>query len=229
MRRAVEVGGGETTLLRMLEDGCGHLGLEIARDRLELLVVYCLELQRWAKKSNLIAKKQRPEQIIENHFLDSLLLSPYLLPKDSTLMDVGSGAGFPGLVCKAVLPKLHLTMVEPRLKRVSFLRHIVRTLGLENSHVISKRIEELTALEQESAFITSRAVADIGDFLQMVNHLAGEKNRVLCMKGPKWREELNKAEPFLESSPFRLVTVDEMQLPFSGASRAVLCFEKSKR
>ncbi|MBM9604642.1 16S rRNA (guanine(527)-N(7))-methyltransferase RsmG [Desulfopila inferna] len=210
----------------LLQQGSSLLQLNIDDDALQKLEQYAGELLRWNKKINLIAKKQDAHHIVENHFLDSLILLPYLSRDGSSLIDVGSGAGFPGLACKAALPDLRLVLVEPRLKRVSFLRHIIRTLRLENVEVLADRLEDVDPQRLSCSHISSRAVAEIGGFIEMVAGITGENTEILCMKGPKWREELDRASAVLHRFGIILSQVNEFTLPFSGASRAVLSFRK---
>jgi 16S rRNA (guanine527-N7)-methyltransferase len=209
----------------LLKGGCERLGLELDNAAVERLFVYFEELKRWGRKINLIARESTDEQIIENHFLDSLTLLPLLSgPGHAHLLDVGTGAGFPGLVCKAAMPELALTLVEPRLKRVSFLRHIIRTLHLEDVSVLACRIEDEEQLPSATCFthITSRAVTDIGAFLAMVRRFALSEPFIICMKGPKWRQELTAVADELQAGSFALVSTVQLQLPFSGAGRALL-------
>ena len=208
-----------------LTEGLAALGLELDRQAISSLARYQRELAHWSGRMNLIAKNTSVQQMVENHFLDSLTLLP-LLPEGAHLLDVGSGAGFPGLACRAVRPDLLLTMVEPRLKRVSFLRHIVRTLGLSGVRIIAGRIEDEGLLPSEMVFshITSRAVSDIAGFLGMIERFSRPGLKVICMKGPKWREELAAAAAVIEGLPFTLAEVVERRLPGSGAVRAMLVF-----
>lgn len=211
----------------ILTEGCKCLNLNLSNDAVQALELYYTELRRWNRKINLIAKKTTADQIIENHFLDSLILFPYLRKPDCTLIDVGTGAGFPGLVCKAALPRLSLKLVEPRLKRVSFLRHIIRTLDLKNVEVIASRIEDIDPEKLSCTCITSRAVADVGEFVTMVAGMTTSETEVICMKGPKWQEELERASSCLLQTGLTLNRVKEFALPFSGAKRALLFFSKS--
>ena len=215
--------------LQYLLEGCDQLGIELAEEGIQKLMLYNAELLRWSKKINLIGKKQSPKQIIENHFLDSLMLLPYINNNGITLVDVGSGAGFPGLVCKAVLPTLQLILIEPRLKRVSFLRHIIRTLKLQDVDIFAKRIEEIPTNSFSGASFTSRAVAEIAEFSRMIKNLLSDDARVICMKGPKWEEEMTEATSSLRESDLELTQIEEFVLPFSSAKRAILYFHKIKR
>lgn len=218
----------ESDIADQLTEGCHRLGISIDSKGVSALVNYYSELIRWGKKVNLVGKKQSATQIIENHFIDSLVLLRYLQGEDCSLVDVGSGAGFPGLACKAVLPKLKLVLVEPRLKRVSFLLHVVRTLGLSGVEVIAKRVEEADPESMRGSYITSRAVAEISEFLQMVHGVVADNTKILCMKGPKWHEELSRASTCLAELQFSLIRTDEFILPFSDAKRFVLMFQRSK-
>lgn len=217
----------EEVNLDILTEGCRRLKLNLSDDAVQALELYLRELQRWNRKINLIAKKTTARQIIENHFLDSLIVLPYLDKPGCTLVDVGTGAGFPGLVCKAVLPHLSLKLIEPRQKRVSFLRHIIRTLELDGVEVMASRIEDIDPERLFCTCITSRAVADIGEFLEMVASIAAAETEIICMKGPKWRDELDEASSCMLQMGLALDRVDEFVLPFSAAQRALLFFRKS--
>ena len=227
MGRRPGVGQGEEFQALLLR-GAAALALELDREAVAALGLYHRELQRWSGKVNLIAKNTSQEQIVESHFLDSLTLLP-LLPTGARLLDIGTGAGFPGLACKAVRPDLLLTLVEPRLKRVSFLRHIVRTLGMNEVIIVAGRIEDEGQLPSTTPFthVTSRAVADIAGFLTMAGRFAQPGLQLICMKGPKWREELAAADADVASHPFKLEQVIETTLPFSEARRALLVFAAS--
>jgi 16S rRNA (guanine527-N7)-methyltransferase len=212
-----------------LREGCRILEIALEEEAVERLFVYFTELARWSRKINLIAKGAGEAEILENHFLDSLTLLPLLAGTEPCrLLDVGTGAGFPGLVCKAAWPRLRVTLVEPRLKRVSFLRHLIRTLGLDGVEVLAGRVEDEELLPSSAIFthITSRAVTDSGAFLGMVSRLCGGKTRVICMKGPRWREEVAGLETISPAISFEHTGTMERELPFSGAKRALLTFSR---
>lgn len=209
-----------------LEKGLKLLGIAISPDASTRLSIYFSELKKWGKKVNLIAKSTSDEQIVENHFLDSLTILPLLEGAGIHLLDIGTGAGFPALVCKAACRELAVTLVEPRSKRVSFLGHIVRTLGLEGVDIIPCRIEDENQFSSVRLFthITARAVTEIGPFLEMVERFAISGPQLVCMKGPKWREELTAAADVLSSSSYKLDRVVACTLPFSEAERNILLF-----
>jgi len=210
-----------------LQQGCRALDIVLDAEAVERLFVYFTELTRWNKKINLIAKGTADAEILENHFLDSLTLLPLLSTCEHPhLLDVGSGAGLPGLVCKAARPEITVTLLEPRLKRVSFLRHVIRTLNLSAVQVLVARVEDESLLPSQPVFthITSRAVSDIAEFLAMVSRLCDQQTMVICMKGPKWREELQAMQQLTPVPALHHVLTCERQLPFSNASRALLTF-----
>ena len=209
-----------------LEQGLDILGIDVSPAAVHRLSVYFNELKKWSKKVNLIAKSTSDEQIIDNHFIDCLTLLPLLRGAGIHLLDIGTGAGFPALVCKAAELELSVTLVEPRQKRVSFLGHIVRTLELPKVKILACRAEDEAQLPATSTFthITARAVTDLAALLQMVERFAPSAAQLICMKGPRWQEELAAAQEILARSAYTLDRVEHCTLPFSGAERSLLLF-----
>ncbi len=212
---------------KRLYEGLAILGTQLNPETVDRLELYFTELKKWSRKVNLIAKSSSDEQIIENHFIDSLILVDKLHGSNRHLLDIGTGAGFPGLICKVACPEVEVTLLEPRLKRVSFLKHIVRSLRLERVSIIDKRVEEYEELTSKPVFshITARAVADIKGLFVMVQQIGSEESEVILMKGPKWREELVEAEAIIKQSGYILAHRDKCLLPFSRAERNLLVFQ----
>ncbi len=210
-----------------LRDGCQSLGLIGIDDAaLERLLVYFKELKRWSRKINLIAKRATDEEILEKHFLDSLTLLPLLDGENPHLLDIGTGAGFPGLVCKAAKLELQLTLVEPRQKRVAFLSHISRTLKLEDISILDCRVEDEVMLPANGDFthVTSRAVSEVKVILAMSSRFIATGVQVICMKGPKWKEELAAWQESDSPLEFLLKSQAQYVLPLSQANRNLLVF-----
>lgn len=211
-----------------LNSGLLALGLEpLSAPCLAQFWLYFLELEKWNRKMNLVAKAA-DKDILETHFLDSLTLLPEV--SDGPLLDVGSGAGFPGLALKIAKPELPVVLLEPRQKRVSFLRHVVRSLHLRGIEVVAGRLsaddQDFVSTYGQFPLITSRALAEIDSFLALVAPVSPPAGRVLCMKGPRCEEELDiwrKQSPF---SPFIMERGVRFTLPFSGAGRSVVMFRK---
>jgi len=127
----------------LIEQESHKIGCQLTRESCEQLELYFRELIRWNQKINLIGHTKEKD-IIANLFIDSLAFQKVFndeLP--NSVLDIGSGAGFPGLPLKIYKPKLSVTLVEPNLKKVAFLHHIIGSLGLKNVYVEAKRIEEM--------------------------------------------------------------------------------------
>ena len=204
----------------LLVRGAAQLGLAMDVAGVERLLVYLAELMKWSRRVNLIARDTPEAQVVETHFLDSLTLLPFLDGAGEVhLLDVGSGAGFPGLALACVRPDARFTLCEPRQKRVSFLRHVVRTLGLANVEVVADRVEaQASAWQGRFTHITSRAVAEPAAFLPLVRPLVTPATRVLLMLA---RAEGLAGIDRLVSGPWRVDAERRFVLPFSGAPRLV--------
>jgi len=209
-----------------LQQGCDLLGFTLDEERFSDLELYFVELKKWNRKINLVAKSISDKELLENHFLDSMALLPFISDEGTHLLDFGTGAGFPGLVCKVARPQLEVTLVEPRQKRVSFLKHITRSLQLEGVHLHCCRIEDEEEVPVTGGYshITCRAVTDLAQLLPMVERFAPAEVELVIMKGPRWREEMAVAEDIMRESSFNLHDCREWTLPFSKAERALLIF-----
>src|SRR5262245_9846012 len=122
---------------RLLTEGARFLGLELTSEQLTNFSLYLDELVRWSKVTNLISQAD-PEIIIRKHILDSLAVS-LLIPSNIPILDLGSGAGFPGLVLAVVQPTCAVVLIEARRKRVSFLKETVRKTQSKNVRVYEGR------------------------------------------------------------------------------------------
>lgn len=224
----MQEGYDEKEIRDLLIEGSRSLKLVLQDRVIDGLLVYLFELTRWSKKMNLVGKALSVKQIVENHFLDSLTLLHCLGDGEIHMLDVGSGAGFPGLVCKTANKNLVLSIVEPRLKRVSFLRHITRTLRLDGVEILAARIEDGALFDSnvKLSHITGRAVSELSVFLRMIEGVVQPDVQVVCMKGPKWQQELGEAREVIENMSLTLVEKHHFILPFSQAERTLLVFKK---
>lgn len=204
----------------LLVRGGAQLGLAMDAAGVERLLAYLAELMKWSRRVNLIARDTPEAQAVETHFLDSLTLLPFVDETEAPhLLDVGSGAGFPGLALACVRPDARFTLCEPRQKRVSFLRHVIRTLGLANVEVVAERVEaHLPDWPGRFTHLTSRAVAEPAAFLPLVRPLVTPGARVLLMLA---RAEGLAGIDRLASGPWRVEAERRFVLPFSGAPRLV--------
>lgn len=208
----------------LLKNGMAALGIEpLPEAVLERLLDYLGELQRWNKHHNLTAIAD-PREGVEKHLLDSLTLLP-LLRGDESLLDIGSGAGLPGLILKLALPDLQLLSIDGVAKKISFQRHVIRRFGLSGARAEAWRLEELTAnAEHAGAFdtIVFRALGSLEKFVPLALPCLAESGRFLLMKGPEGRDELQAAAPLLVQCGLRGQVCRELRLPQSGAQRLLL-------
>lgn len=166
--------------VELLREGARAFGLELDDAAIERFGRYMAELVRWNRTINLTAIT-RPDQIVGKHFVDCLSLVPLLEPGER-LLDIGSGAGLPGLVVALVRPDHAITTLDAVEKKVRFQRHVCRMLVLERVEVLHGRVEQL-ALQRSGAYnlVTSRAFRDIERFVQLAVPLVRPGGRLIAM------------------------------------------------
>ena len=147
---------------------------------------YKEHLFRWNKIHNLTGAKD--EQTLDEFIYDAVFPISFL-PRVNSLMDIGTGAGFPGMILAFALPQTQVTLVEPLTKRASFLQFIKADLNLKNVNVVKKRVEEMNA--QVFELITSRAVTDTQMLLNLSENFRDEHSKLLFYKGEKVFEEID--------------------------------------
>jgi 16S rRNA (guanine527-N7)-methyltransferase len=173
------------------------LGIQLSSRQLKALELYERELLRWNEHTNLTAIRE-PEQIRIKHFLDSLtcLLVIREVPP-ARVVDVGSGAGFPGLPLKIIYPAMQLTLVESVGKKADFCRYVIQTLGLEGVQVIQERVEVLGQMpehRQQYDWALARAVAVMNVLVEYLLPLVRIGGATLAMKGESAPAEMHAAE-----------------------------------
>nr|WP_233582634.1 16S rRNA (guanine(527)-N(7))-methyltransferase RsmG [Corallococcus sp. CA053C] len=182
------------------------------------------ELLKWNAKVNLTAITA-PEEVLEKHFLDSLAVLPEVTGA-TTLLDLGAGAGFPGLPLKLVLPTLGVTLVDAVGKKVAFIKAAAASLGLTGVRGLHARAEGKPETEgiPRAQVLIARAFMDLPDWLALAPAYVEEGGRVVAMLG--------KAQPDTELQAraaernLRVVSARSYRLPFSGAERQVAVFAK---
>jgi len=168
----------------VLKDGIMQLGLSITADMQDKMLVYLTLLNKWNKVYNLTAIRDY-NQMVSNHLLDSLSVLPYLWP--SRWLDVGCGAGLPGLVLAVAKPDWQFVLLDSNSKKTSFVRQAVIELALDNVSVHNGRIENWQTTMRFDGII-SRAFCELGEFLRSTNHLAAPQGRWAAMKGEAEQE-----------------------------------------
>ncbi len=163
---------------RLVRDAA-TLGVPLSTPDAERLVRLLDELERWNRTYNLTAIRDR-EAMLTHHLLDSLSIHPDL--RGSTVADVGTGAGFPGLPLAVVNPERRFTLIDSNGKKIRFVRHAARELGLDNVEGVHGRVE---SVRRTFDTVVTRAFSALPDLIAEVEHLCGPETRVLAMKG-KW-------------------------------------------
>ncbi|OGL45196.1 MAG: 16S rRNA (guanine(527)-N(7))-methyltransferase RsmG [Candidatus Schekmanbacteria bacterium RBG_16_38_10] len=211
---------------QLLEEVFNKAGLPILfdKEKKEKFCIYLKELQKWNKRINLTSIKNDTE-IIEKLFLDSVFLIKFFdIEPVSDCLDIGSGAGFPGIPVRIITNGLNLFLLEATKKKVSFLKHISRVLSLEKTYVISKRLEEISNDEkyfEKFGLIITRAVS-LSPKLIMNSYKLLSKNGVLIYFGGE--DPLKNS--ILEKIPFTTVDIKSYQLPISKLKRKLIFFWK---
>ncbi len=175
------------------------------------------ELQLWARAYNLTAIGARAG-MITHHLLDSLSVAPYL--RGTRIADLGTGAGFPGLPLAIACPERQFTLVDATAKKIRFIEHAVRTLGLRNVQAVHARIEQLTAVAGGGGawdILLARALAPLDKLLPLVQPLCGPQTQVLAMCGRRPDDEL-EALP----AGWRLLAMHPLRVPGLDAERHLL-------
>ena len=213
--------------LALLAKGAAALGLELAPAVLERFQVYLEELKLWNAKINLTARTTDRDIVIK-HFLASLAGLPWLEAAPS-LVDLGSGAGFPGLALKLVRPDLSLTLEEARQKKAAFLEYLVSRLGLAGVEVVQAHLTPAMAREWEpkAAAVVSRAAFSLTQFLELAAPLLAAGGLALALKGVHLSEgELEAARTVAPRLHLGSLEPHQYRLPISGEPRLLVLARK---
>lgn len=202
-----------------LRESCARLerrmGVPIDEESLEKLAIYAEELRRWNRAYNLIGRKLDTEGMI-GLIVDALtpLSLKGLLGREKEVIDIGSGAGLPGIPLYLAAGPFGLTLAEPQRKKVSFIRHICRKLGLEEVRVYPGRLEEIARDEDHlNAYEVglARAVMDPLRLLKAATALIGDGGQMVLFVGKGDGERIRRATPTLAEKGLRVESVKSMQ------------------
>ncbi|MDP2806125.1 MAG: 16S rRNA (guanine(527)-N(7))-methyltransferase RsmG [Gallionellaceae bacterium] len=206
------------TLTQDLSTGIGQLGLAVTPEEQQKLLDYLVLLHKWNKVYNLTAIRQQ-EQMVSNHLLDSLAVVQYLWP--TRWLDVGCGAGLPGLVIAIVRPEWSFTLLDSNSKKTSFVQQAVIELGLNNVEVYCGRVEEFNVVNKFDG-ITSRAFTEAADFVFSTRHLLKEGGGWAAMKGSPEQELLRLP------NDIRVEQNVVLQIPKLEAARCLVVMRENK-
>ena len=187
------------------------------------LEIFLAELLRWNQKVNLTSITNLAEAR-EKHLLDSLTLLP-LLQGDERLLDVGSGAGFPGIPLKLAAPGLQLLSVDAVQKKITFQRHVARLLGLQGFSAEHLRVEQVPQHPLGRggfAVVVSRAFASLEQFAALALPCLAPEGRIVAMKGAEAEAELQQSSAALARLGLRCSELRPLRLPLSGSQRSLI-------
>lgn len=195
-----------------LAGGASALGAPLDTARTGELLRLLDELERWNRSFNLTSIRDRGG-MLTHHLLDSLSIRPFLA--GHTIADVGTGAGFPGLPLAIVEPARRFTLIDSNNKKIRFVAHVARTLGLGNVEPLHGRVEDL-APAQPFDTVVARAFAPLPRMLESIRPICGPSTRVVAMKSVQLDEELRAV-----AAPWRVEAVHDLDVPGIDAVRTL--------
>lgn len=194
------------------------LGINITEDQLNKLNKFYKLLIEWNEKINLTRITEENEVYLK-HFYDSLTIKKVIdLNEIETLCDVGTGAGFPGIVLKIMYPHLKITLVDSLQKRVNYLNSIIKDLELEDIKAIHSRGEDF---KEKFDVVTARAVANIEKLVTYTMHLVNKNGQLVAMKG-NIEEELTEIVQQKLSKKYQIVKIEKFLLPIEESHRSLV-------
>ncbi len=214
----------------LIKTGAERLGIELSEEQVNRLIEYARLLKEWNEKINLTAITD-DEGIATKHFLDSLtaLGTGYV---GGRVIDVGTGAGFPGLVLKIARPDIELTLLDSLNKRINFLREVCSTLGIDGVEFVHARAEDYgmnRAYRGKFDTVVSRAVANMTLLSEWCIPFLKEGGRFLALKGPLADEELDSAKRAISILGGEVEGVYEAEIPFTELAHKIIIVKKVRQ
>lgn len=211
----------------MLKEKGKQINIDINNEQIEKFHKYMEMLVEWNERMNLTAITE-PVDIIDKHFIDSITIEKYL-KKGAKVIDVGTGAGFPGVPLGIIREDLNITLMDSLNKRINFLDEVIRVNKLSNIDTVHSRAEELS---RDSDFrakydvVTSRAVASLNVLLEYMIPFAKVGGYCVCMKGSNIDEELENSKKALEVLNAKIEKIDTFKLPGNEYGRNIIVIKK---
>ena len=199
-------------------------GLEITPAQCEALSRYAALLKEWNEKMNLTSIVEEPE-VIEKHFLDSALSAVDYSFAGRKVIDIGSGAGFPGAVIALLFPSAKVTLLDATKKKFLFLQTVKDELRLDNLSFLAGRVEELKEQRESYDVAISRGFASMRVYAEVATPLLYVTGTLIAMKGPNGDSEIDEAKNIIRKLSLRLKEKSEFVLP-SGERRIIYYFAK---
>jgi 16S rRNA (guanine527-N7)-methyltransferase len=211
-------------LAQLLKNGLTDLRLELTESQQEQLLDYLALLHKWNHVYNLTSVRD-PVQMMTLHLLDSLAAVPAFADAKNVL-DVGAGGGLPGIVLAIARPDMKVAMIDTVHKKTAFLTQVKVELGLANVTVYTKKVQELQ-VKQPFDVITSRAFADLSDFIEWSQHLLAEGGRFIALKGTAPEDERERLQERLQGD-WKVQALQALRIPGLEAERHLVFVEQTK-
>jgi 16S rRNA (guanine527-N7)-methyltransferase len=214
----------------LLGQAAREFGIELSTLQLEQFDLYQKELLQWNAKTNLISEKSAQE-IVSRHFLDSLTALHFIDNQSARIIDIGSGAGFPGLPLKIARPNLQLYLMESNRKKVSFLKHILRLLNLTETFVLHERAENLITNNKWKDFfdvVISRAAFKLPEFLSLGVFFLAPQGTLIALKGLDIDSEFSACVKSTTASYFSELFQHDVISPLRGIQHKIIVGKKIK-
>ena len=215
--------------VKKINDYLVEIQIELTDKQLTQFYNYMNLLIEWNRKINLTTIIE-PEEIILKHFVDSIIISKYI-ENDLKVIDVGTGAGFPGIPLKIIRGDLDIVLLDSLNKRINFLNEVIKVLQLKNVYSIHARVEEFAKnkkYRESFDIVTSRAVANMSTLSEYMLPLTKVGGKMLAMKGPDFKDEITKSKKALDILGGEIEKIDEYQLPKTDIRRSVIVIRKIK-
>ncbi len=209
----------------ILREKLNKIDIELKDKKVEKFYEYMNLLLEWNKKINLTAITE-PNEVILKHFIDSATIAKYI-ENDMRVVDVGTGAGFPGIPLNITYNKANYILVDSLNKRINFLNEVINNLQLENINTVHSRIEDFGKNNKEKFDIAmSRAVASLNILLEYLLPLVKVGGICICMKGSNIKEEIENSNKALKVLGGKIEKIEEITLPDSDIVRNIIIVRK---
>ncbi|MFN2436213.1 MAG: 16S rRNA (guanine(527)-N(7))-methyltransferase RsmG [Desulfotignum sp.] len=203
---------------KTLRHGSRDLGVFLTEKQVDQMACHAAELEKWNRHVNLTAIKG-PKDIARKHFLDALAIQPYIHSRSGQFLDMGTGGGFPGLPVKLLNPEIRMVLMDASRKKIHFLKHVIRMLGIDGIEAIHGRVDELHndgASAGRFHGILARGLADLERLAEMAAPLLAPSGVLYALKSPGAGKEITGG---LEHSFF--ITWNDYELPDGNEKRSL--------
>lgn len=210
-----------------IEEKSSKIDINLDNEICNKLYNYMNLLLEWNEKINLTAITDEKE-IILKHFIDSFTINKFINSGD-IMLDIGTGAGFPGLPIKIIRPEVDVFLMDSLNKRINFLNEVIELLQLKNIEAFHSRAEEMAKnnkFREKFDVVTSRAVAKLNILLEYMLPYTKVNGKCLCMKGPNIEEEIKEAEKALKILGGEIEKIEKIILPDSNIERKIIIIRK---